>query len=66
MRSLGSCGGAGCAAKLGVGLIASGCAGGLTGVGLTAAFAVGLAFLGDTRRRGEPSSLPFFRLSWFW
>ena len=44
--------GAGCAAKLGVGLIASGCAGGLTGVGLTAAFAVGLAFFGDTCRRG--------------
>ena len=31
---------------------ATGCAGGLTGVGLTAAFAVGLAFLGDARRTG--------------
>jgi len=30
----------------------TGCAGGLAGVGLTAAFAVGLAFLGDARRTG--------------
>ena len=44
--------GAACALGLGVGLTASGCAGGLTGVGLTAAFTVGLAFLGDARRSG--------------
>ncbi len=30
----------------------TGCAGGLGGVGLTAAFAVGPAFLGDARRTG--------------
>ena len=45
-------GGAGYAPGLGVGLTASGCAGGPSGVGLTAAFAVGPAFLGDARRRG--------------
>ncbi len=50
MRSPGSAGGAGWAAKLGVGSIVSGCAGALTGVASTATFAVGLAFLGDTRR----------------
>jgi hypothetical protein len=49
-RSLGSAGGAGCA--LGVGLTGSGCAGGLTGVELTATFALGLAFSGDTRGKG--------------
>ena len=45
-------GGAGCAGRLGFGVAATGCAGGLGGVGLTAAFAVGLAFLGDARRTG--------------
>jgi hypothetical protein len=44
--------GVGCAGRLGIGVPATGCAGGLTGVGLTAAFAVGLAFLGDARRTG--------------
>jgi hypothetical protein len=47
MRSPCSAGG-GCA--LGVGLTASGCAGALTGVGLIATFALGLAFSGDTRK----------------
>jgi hypothetical protein len=39
----------GCAAKPGIGLTASGSAGALAG---TATFAVGLAFLDDTRRTG--------------
>ena len=33
-------------------MVATGCAGGLTGVGLIAAFAAGLAFFGDARRAG--------------
>jgi hypothetical protein len=42
----------GCAAKPDIGLTASGSAGALTGVASTATFAVGLAFLDDTRRTG--------------
>ena len=38
--------------RLGIGVAATGCAGGRAGVGLTGAFAVGLAFLGDVRRTG--------------
>src|SRR5262249_45683314 len=45
-------GGAGCAGRVGVGVAGTGCAGGLTGVGLIAAFAAGLAFFGDARRAG--------------
>jgi hypothetical protein len=45
-------GGAGCAGRLGFGVAATSCAGELGGVGLTAAFAVGLAFLSDARRTG--------------
>jgi hypothetical protein len=45
-------GGAGCAGRLGAGVAATGCGGGLADVGLTAAFTVGLAFLGDPRLTG--------------
>src|SRR5205823_5985902 len=43
-------GGAGCAGRLGIWVVVTGCAGGLAGIGLTAPFALGLAFLGDGRR----------------
>src|SRR5262249_59274757 len=45
-------GGAGCAGRVGVGVAGTGCAGGLTGVGLIAAFAAGLGFFGGARRAG--------------
>src|SRR2546428_644379 len=45
-------GGAGCAGRLGVGPEVTGRAGRRAGVRLTAACAVGLAFLGDARRTG--------------
>src|SRR5215472_2124326 len=49
----------GCAGRLGGGLTASGCARWLTGAGLTATFAVGLA-LGRAARRGGAFFAAFF------
>ncbi|MGB8106011.1 MAG: hypothetical protein WCF47_17240, partial [Pseudolabrys sp.] len=45
-------GGAGCAGRLGIGVTATDSTDGPDGLGLTAAFAVGVAFLGDECRTG--------------
>src|SRR5262245_4363918 len=50
---------AGCAGRLGGGLTASGCARWLTGFGLTATFAVGVALV-RVARRGGAFFAPFF------
>jgi hypothetical protein len=49
---------------VGVGVAGTGRAGGLTGVGLIAAFAAGLAFFGDARRDGALFA-SFFSDLWF-